>query len=251
MAPLSVNPVSKLIAAAIISVTLVVSIDQVSPTVALLGELLLLPFAQLGWSRFWLRTAPVWVASVFAALTTLLFGTVSGRIHFTFWLATISDGSVSLAVATLLRILAIALPAVALFARVDPTDLADSLAQLLRLTARFVLGALAGLRLAGLFVEDWRALGLARRARGIGEGNVVRRFAGQSLALLVIAIRRGTKLATAMEARGFGAELTRTWARRSTLGRPDALLIVLVLAIASSVVAVSVSVGAWHPVFSG
>ncbi len=38
--------------------------------------------------------------------------------------------------------------------------------------------------------------------------------------LLVFAVRRGTKLATAMEARGFGADVERTWARPST--RPAA-----------------------------
>ena len=33
-----------------------------------------------------------------------------------------------------------------------------------------VLGALAATRLVGLFVEDWRAMALSRRARGIAAG---------------------------------------------------------------------------------
>ena len=245
------NPITRLAVSAIIGSALVVSIDSVSASVALLGELLLLPFVGLAWRRLWFRTAPVWVAAVFASVTTLLYGRTSGQTHVTFWLVTISDGSIELALATFLRILAIALPAVVLFANVDATDLADGLSQLLRLPSRFVLGALAGLRLAGLCVEDWRALELARRARGIADGNVVRRWAGQGFALLVISIRRGTKLATAMEARGFGSSCPRSWARRSTLRGADAMLMVIGVAIATTAVTVSVAVGAWNPVFGG
>ena len=103
-----------------------------------------------------------------------------------------------LAGAIFLRVLAIAVPSVVLFATTDPTDLADALAQLVRLPARFVLGALAGLRLVGLLIDDWRELAMARRARGVADTGRIRRFAGQTFALFVLAIRRGTKLATAM-----------------------------------------------------
>ena len=130
----------------------------------------------------------------------------------------VSEGSLVLALATTLRVLAIALPSVVLFATVDPTDLADGLGQVLRLPARFVLGALAGLRMVGLFLDDWRALELARRARGVADRGRIRRFLGMAFALLVLSIRRGSKLATAMEARGFGAPGPRTWARESPFG---------------------------------
>lgn len=246
-----INPVSKLAVAVVIGATLVLSIDVVSPAVALAGELLLLPFAQLGWRRFWRSTAAVWIAATFAAITTLLYGRVGGQMYVTFGLVAISDGSIELALATLLRVLAIALPAVVLFAKVDATDLADSLSQLLRLPSRFVLGALAGLRLAALFREDWRALELARRARGLSDSGAIRRFAGQAFALLVIAIRRGTKLATAMEARGFGADIPRSWARRSALQIQDLMFCALGAAIAATAVIASVSSGAWNPVFGG
>ena len=117
----------------------------------------------------------------------------------------ISEGSLTLALATFFRVLAIGLPAVVLFVTVDPTDLADGLAQLLKLPARFVLGALAGMRLLGLLTDDWRALALARRARGVADTGRVRRVLGMAFALFVLSIRRGATLATAMEARGFGA----------------------------------------------
>jgi energy-coupling factor transport system permease protein len=148
--------------------------------------------------------------------------------------------------ATALRILAIALPAVILFLTIDPTELADGLAQLLKLPARFVLGALAALRMLSLFADDWRQLELARRARGVADTGKIRRFAGQALALLVLAIRRGSKLATAMEARGFGSAGTRTWARESRFGRADLLVVFLGLLVAALVVIVSVVSGSWN-----
>ena len=129
---------------------------------------------------------------------------------------------------------------------VDPTDLADGLAQVVRLPARFVLGGLAGLRLVGLFLEDWRALELARRARGIADRGALRRLLSQAFALLVLSIRRGSKLATAMEARGFGAPVRRTWARPSTFRGREFALVGLGLAVALLSVGVSVATGSWN-----
>lgn len=241
-----INPVAKLIASAVISIALVLSIDWVSASVALALEAALFAFVGLSWRQFWRRTAAVWVAAVLGAFTILLYGRPSGQTHFQFLLIVVSDGSIELAIATLLRVLAIALPAVVLFATVDPTEFADGLAQILRLPSRFVIGALAGLRLVGLFLEDWKNLELARRARGIADTGKLRRFAGQAFALLVLSIRRGSKLATAMEARGFGAPIKRTWARESRLHARDAALIALGVLIAATAVTVSVATGNWN-----
>ncbi|HAM27097.1 MAG TPA: ABC transporter [Microbacteriaceae bacterium] len=246
-----VNPVAKLAAAAIISIALVLSIDWVSASVALVCEALLLPFAGLGARRFVLRTAPVWIAAVLAAVTILLYGRASGQSHFRFLLIDVTDGSIELSVATLLRVLAIGLPAVVLFVTVDPTELADGLSQVLRLPSRFVLGALGGMRLVGLFLEDWKSLELARRARGIADRGRLRLFAGQAFALLVLSIRRGSKLATAMEARGFGASNERSWARESSFGWREGVLVCLAAIIAVAAVTASVASGNWNFIVGG
>jgi energy-coupling factor transport system permease protein len=109
-----------------------------------------------------------------------------------------------------------------------------------------VLGGLAGLRLVGLFIEDWRALALARRARGVGDTSAMTRLLSQAFALLVISIRRGSKLATAMEAKGFGSDRPRTWARESTFGRREWALIGIGTAIAAVAVVAAVTTGNWH-----
>jgi energy-coupling factor transport system permease protein len=74
----------------------------------------------------------------------------------------------------------------------------------------------------------------------------LRRFLGMAFALLVLSIRRGSKLATAMEARGFGAPGVRTWARPSTFGAAEWALMAIGLAIALVAVAAAVAAGTWN-----
>ncbi|PJJ63536.1 energy-coupling factor transporter transmembrane component T family protein [Compostimonas suwonensis] len=245
-----INPVTKLGAALLLSLMLVLSIDWVSAAVALVAELVLFACARIPFGALARRSAPILIAAPLAGLTTLLYGRLSGEIFWEFGLIRISEGSIDLAIATVLRVLAVGFPAVLLFITIDPTDLADGLAQIVRLPSRFVLGALAGLRLVGLFIDDWRALSLARRARGIAdEGGAlgrVRRFGGQAFALLVLSIRRGSKLATAMEARAFGSPIRRSWARESTVGWRDAALLVIAFAVAALAIGVAVAVGSWN-----
>ena len=241
-----INPVAKLGATALITLPLVLTLDVVSAAVALALELLLMPWAGLGWREFWARTWIVWVLAPLTGLTIALYGQASGTVYVEWLFVRVSEGSLVLALATTLRVLAIALPSVVLFATVDPTDLADGLGQVLKLPARFVLGALAGLRMVGLFIDDWRALELARRARGVADRGRVRRFFGMAFALLVLSIRRGSKLATAMEARGFGAPGERTWARESRFGGAEWALMGVGLAIAVVAIVAAVAAGTWN-----
>lgn len=242
----TLNPVSKLGAAFIVTAVLLVSIDPVSAGVALGLELILLCFAGIRARTLLPRLAPVLVAAPLAGITTALYGRTSGTVLAQWWAVEVSTGSLQLGLATTLRILAIGMPAVLLFITIDPTDLADGLAQLLRLPARFVLGGLAGLRLVGLFADDWRALALARRARGVAETGSLRRVLGQAFALFVLSIRRGTKLATAMEARGFGAPGPRSWARASVFRSRDWVALAVAALVAGTAVAVAVALGSWN-----
>jgi len=241
-----VNPVAKLGVSALIAVPLILTLDPVSASVALGLEFVLFLFAGIGWREFWVRTWPVWLAAPLTGLTIALYGQTSGEVYVDWFVLRISEGSLALALATMLRVLAIALPSVVLFITVDPTDLADGLGQILRLPARFVLGALAGLRMVGLFLDDWRALELARRARGVADRGRIRRFLGMAFALLVLSIRRGAKLATAMEARGFGAPGRRTWARESRFGAAEWMLLAVGAAISGIAIAAAVATGAWN-----
>jgi energy-coupling factor transport system permease protein len=244
------NPVTRLAAVMVLTTPLLLTVDWLSAVTALTIQLVLFAIAGVTPRLLVARTWPILAAAPIAGVSMLLYGRPAGTEYWSFWLARITDGSIELAIAVTVRVLAIGLPAALLFLRVDPTDLADGLAQIARLPARFVLGALAATRLVGLFVEDWRAMALSRRARGIGDHGALRRLATMAFALLVLAIRRGSKLATAMEARGFGSDIPRSWARPSRVGASDAVLLVIAAMIAATSIAVAVRAGAFHPVWA-
>ena len=245
------NPVAALAAGLFPALILVATIDIVSAAVALTLQLLLLPLLGVDARTLVRRTAPVWIAAPLSGLTILLYGQTSGQIYAEFLFVRISDGSIELAIATVLRVLAIGIPAVALFARVDVTRFGDALAQTLHLPARFVLGAVAALRMLGLLGSDMRMLERARRARGLGDRGRIRRLPGLVLALLVLAIRRGAALAVAMEARGFGAPVTRTWTRPSPWRAIDSLALAVAVAVAVIATVAAVATGQWNSILTG
>ena len=133
---------------------------------ALLLECVLLFWSGISARQFWIRTIPLWLAAPFAGITTVLYGADSGATLWQFGFVSITEGSARWA-AIVLRILCIGLPGIVLV-RHDRSDGPRRRAQSGRAaSARFVLGGLAGLRLVGLFIEDWRALApRAPRARG-------------------------------------------------------------------------------------
>lgn len=236
-----VNPVTKLLLALLLSVPLFASIDVVSGLVAIGLQLLCLPLTGLRWGIVLKRMLPIVIFAPVAGLSMLLYAEPAGHIYWSWGFATISEDSVQLAIAVSLRVMALGLPTILLFGRTDPTELADALAQVARLPSRFVLGILAGTRMLGLFIDDWRTMGLARRARGVGDRGAIRRFFSMAFVLLVFAVRRGTKLAMAMEARGFGSGIPRTWSRPSRLHARDGVallggVVIMALALAAAVV---------------
>jgi len=247
----SVNPLAKIAAAAIISLSLIFSLDWVSASVAVALELALLFWAGLAPKKLLRTVAPVMIAASLTALTIMLYGQQSGTTYVQFLLINVSDGSLELAFATFLRVLAIALPAVVLLATVDPTDLADALEQHTRWSPRFILGALVAFRLLTLIAADWRMITRARRARGLGNAPALARFWRQTFALLVLSMRRADKLSTAMQARGFGGLQPRSWSRTSTVGLAEWMLVAISLAIALASVSLSVITGNWNFIFGG
>lgn len=242
-----VNPVTPFLAAIAFSLPLLVTIDAVSAAVALVLGVAAVLAAGIGPRAILRRTWPMLVAAPLSGISMLLYAEPGGRIHWQLWLAIVSDDSIALATAIALRVLAIGVPTLAILGGIDATRLGDGLAQVLRLPARFVLAALAGIRLFAVLRDDWDALAAARRARGLGDGGRVRRVAGMAFTLLVIAVRRGGRLATAMEARGFGHG-ARTWARPSRLGAPDAVVLAVTLAIVAAALTAAVVTGSFRVV---
>ena len=237
------NPVARVLALLVATTPLLITIDPVSAAVAVILELALMPLSGVSARSFFLKATPLLLAAPLGALSMLLYASPGGTVYWQFGPAAVSDHSMWLALGIGLRMCAIVLPAIALLDRIDPTDMGDGLAQILHLPARPVLAALAGARMTSLMAADWKALERARRARGVGDSSRIRSFLGGSFSLLVFALRRSGKLATTMEARGFGAEGKRTWARPSRLRAADAVLMVVAIALPAIALAASIWAG--------
>ncbi|WP_448626150.1 energy-coupling factor transporter transmembrane component T family protein [Geodermatophilus sp. URMC 64] len=240
--PLSrINPVAQLTAMAVATLVLLTSLDVVTPAVVVAAELCLLPAAGLTRPGVLLRrTWPLLVGASSVGVVNVLLA---------------EEATLVTGVGLALRVVGLALPGVLLVSSTDPVRMADALTIHWRVSTRFAYGALAALRLAPLLVTEFEAIRLARRTRGVEAGRnpvaAVRLLAGAAFTLLVGAVRRGSRLATAMDARGFDSGVPRSHARGSRLHRRDAVAVAATVAVCAVAVTLSVTLGAWDPVFVG
>ncbi len=252
-APLArANPSAKLLAAVVLMGVLFVSVDPLTPAIVLAGLLAAIPFTGLGARDLIGRIWPILLASLLIGLMNALFAPQLGEPLRVGPLAVGTD-SLLAGLGLGLRVLAIALSGVLTLVTTDPTDLADSLMQQAHLPPRFAVGALAAARLLPILAGEWQTLGLARRARGVSAGaspiSAVRLLFGRLLALLVGAVRRATRLALAMESRGFGTRSCRSIARPQRMEGSDWMLVGVAAALGAVAVAVSLALGSWRFLF--
>lgn len=229
------NPLARIGAALALLVALFVSLDAVTATVIIALDLAVAPLTGVGARRLAIRAAPLLAV---AAVIGLSNGIVA-----------VGGPSVQTGLALGLRVFAVGFTGLLAVLPTDPTDLADALMQDMRVSPRLALSTLASLRLAPLVADDWRTLGLARRARGLDAGRSPGRWltlVGSSLvAVLTGAIRRATRLATAMDARGLGSG-PRSFARPVVMHAADWGLLVAGIVAAGSALAISLALGEWR-----
>jgi len=200
------DPVALLGAAILASTAALISVAV--PLTLLLAALVLATAALGGLSgrRLALLAAPALLAAASVALSNALLSP-AGPASPEAWAA---------AALPACRVLAVALPGLVAAVALDPTALADALVVRLAVPARPAYAVLAALRLLPLLAEEWRTLGRASRARGVG-GSGPRRsvavFVSMTFRLLVAALRRGQRLATALDVRGLRSDSSRTLAR--------------------------------------
>jgi energy-coupling factor transport system permease protein len=250
-APLArANPAAKLGAAGLVMLTLLVTLDPVTPAMLLAALATAVVASGLPLATLVGRLLPLAAAAIVLGAVNAALVTSGGSPVLSVGPLRLSGEALAAGGAVTLRLLGIGLAGVLFVATTDPTDLADSLVQQLRLPWRFAYGTLAAFRLLPIFGREWELLGLARRARGVeARGSplaAARLFAGRSFSLLVGAIRRGTELAVAMDARGFGASSCRTAARRQRVRAGDLALMALALVACLAATGISMALGTWR-----
>lgn len=245
----------KLGAALVPALALLGSVDPVSAGIVLTAAVLSVPAWGVRWSGLLRRVWPLALAVVMVTAGNAVFTDRKGGAELIdAGPVLITTDSVAIGLAAGVRIAAIALPGVLAVLTIDPVDLADSLVRHLKVPARFAYGSLAAFRLAPIMAAEWDVLGRARRARGFGGDRnpvtAMQVFAGRVFALLVGAVRRGTALAVAMDARGFDASATRTSARYRPIDRGDVAMLAGSFVLTAVAVTLAVVTGAWNPVIS-
>jgi energy-coupling factor transport system permease protein len=215
----TLNPLVSLILVGIIAAALLISFSPVTTMIMLLAEVGLVIAARLP-IRTWLARAwPLGCALLGIMITNLIFTDVrTGSALVQVGGFMITTGGVAAAAGVGLRLLALALPGIVLFARLNPTELSDALITHWRANPRIAVGSLAALRMAPLVFADLRQSYAARRTRGVISRNqlvALPTLFGTLATILVTAIRRATRLSLAMDSRGFDSGVQRTLARES------------------------------------
>lgn len=254
-APLArANPVAKFGAALVVMLVLFASLDGVTALVILGVLLALVPASGLAPRALFGRAWLVGLAALSIGVFNVLFAAEQlGPVVISLGPVRIGADTIVDGAGLAVRLVAIALSGLLATATSQPADLADALVQQLRVSPRFAIGALAALRLLPLLTREWQTIAMARRARGIDAGRnpiaALRLFAGQLMALLVGAVRRGSRMALAMEARGFGSRPCRTVARVQRMRPGDWAWIAGAAGLGGLAVGVSVALGTWRPLF--
>ncbi|MGZ6299551.1 MAG: energy-coupling factor transporter transmembrane component T family protein [Candidatus Limnocylindria bacterium] len=225
------NPMAKLLAAVILMVALFFARGPIIPAIVLGGLLGALPLSGLGPRSIFARTWPILIAAVTVGVFNVVLAPSGGG-------GPDLVGGLGLG----LRLLGIAFAGVLALATTDPTDLADSLEQQAHLSPRLAFGVMAAVRMLPILAVEWQLLGMARRARGVSAGGspvaAVRLTFGRLLTLLVGSVRRATRLALAMDARGFASLGCRTVARRQAMRPRDWWLVMASAALAVAAVGI-------------
>ena len=236
-----VSGVTRLVAGLMWLVAAILTTQPIAPALICLAALLVLfLWSGLDVGLVAVRFGPVFVAALGLAAVAAVFSPLnadpSAATALELGPLRITVPALSGALALGLRLVAIALTSVLVFGPGEVTGLADSLVQQAHLPDRFAYGGVAALGLVPLLAADWEATSVARRLRGLDAGHVWSRLmgvGGRLLTLLVSAIRRGGRMALAMDARGFDSGRPRSRYRPVRLGPRDALVLVGAAAVAA------------------
>lgn len=161
---------------------------------------------------------------------TLAFGVLAGfGVFWTYSLFYAGSGPAWLYGATMAaRLLAIFSASAMFVLTTDPSQFVRSLIHQAHLSPRIAYSVFAAYRFVPLLQVEFETIRAAHQMRGGarrgGPAEKIRETAGYAIPLLVSAVRKGERVALAMESRGFGVlpARSRTYFRVTSLNRADA-----------------------------
>ena len=236
------HSVALLIASIVPPLTVIWGLDPITPLiVGSLSALLIVLFharhivapATIAINSFVIGTVAIVAAS-------FLYAKPKGYMLFSWGWVTVTEGAITVAVSTLLRILAIAVPALLIAKSISIHQIMATLALRNVLPNRIALAILISLRLVSVIANDVSETLQAQRARG--KAMPVLAVANVSL---VIAIRRAVRMSVTAEVRGF-TKPGRLWRSYRRFGFRDWLLAVLSVLGGIGAIVTTVSLGMWN-----
>ena len=249
------DPSMKLGVALLLSLILVLVIDPVTPLLFL--ALAWVAAVQLGGvpAGAYLRTcAPLAVVALGFVWTNALFAVPAP--DDTVWRIgplMVSASGLRFGVGIGLRGLAIGAVSLAAIRTSDPTRLVVSLIRNARVPYRIGYAMLAAYRFFPIIGDEYQRIRLAQRVRGVRPRSIGARVSAGLrgiVPLLGEATRRATRIAVAMDARGFASADERTYWRETPLTRADWLFAGACLAAAAVILAAG-AVGGWLRFWNG
>jgi energy-coupling factor transport system permease protein len=175
-----------------------------------------------------------------AGFASLLYGIPGGAVYLDWGYVTISDRSIEIAAAAMLRIVVIALPAILVGGSVSAHEFLATCAVRRVVPDRVALAILIALRLMPVIASDLDETRQARRANGRSAS-----LFAVALTTLVIAIRRAIRMSDVAEIRGF-SKPNRTWSVYRRLELRDWVLVVGSVVIGISAMVTVAYLGVWN-----
>lgn len=227
----------------VVSAVLMCVFDPFTPAVLwLLAVLVALRGARLPWRR--VARAQLPFLGVAAGLVTVNALSRPGEVLWQLGPLLVTAEGLSVGTSLGSRCLVIGTLSVAFVASTRPERVVASLRDRLGLPARAACSFAAGYRLLGTLPGEWRTVRAAYAVRApLGRDGRPRPglvgLRDSAFTLLVVSVRRGERIARALEARGTGLEPRTVW-RPVVLGRADAIAVLVVLGTLVAVVS-----GSW------
>jgi energy-coupling factor transport system permease protein len=245
------DPTVKLAVVLGISLLLIFIVDPVTPTL-FLGLAIAVALAGGARPRTIARAlVPLTVLGVGFVWSNAVFAATQGPATWTIGPFHASESGLRFGLAIAIRGIAIGILSLTFVWTTDPTDLVVSLIRHARLPFRIGYPLLAGYRFLPFFTDEYAQVRLARRVRGALPRGLLargREAVGELVTLLSDATRRATRIAIAMDARGFAAATERTYYRETRLAWGDALLVFAAAATTTALLLLSAWIGALRTV---
>lgn len=240
------NPTVKLAVLLVVSGVLLFVFDPWTPA---LLYLLILPGVRLGGRVPWRVLGAAHIPFVLFAVSLLSVNAVTrpGDVLWSAGPLEVTAQGISVGASLAVRTLVIGAGSIAFVLTTEGTRLMTSLHQHLRLSPRVTYAVLAGYRLLEQLPAEWHTIRMAQavRVRGRPRGRLPRSprmLTAAAFALFVTALRRGERIATALETRGLGLG-PRTIYRPVRLDGYDAVFAIVVLGSCAAVYLLAAGLG--------